>query len=435
MCRGTFARAGGYAHHALPSDGIGQVSPGDELTVLADRLRWDRRRNPTAGRRQYHRDAADLTDRCTRLLADGQAPVVVPVLRKAVDRVTTALMYLHDSGAIGNQLHQLMTMYARACAAAPPNPKTLAGWLVKLQCDGPGWPDIRLRDFATALGTTGLDHLATLVEQRRTSAEADSWSAAFAVRNLREQLAEVSGDLDRYVAVLAEHLAGPHQYRRIAQALHDAGRNPEAIDWARRGLADGTGGLYADQLRDLLVAILVDTGDRAGAVQERRTEYARRPTANNWRALHRTAAAAGSDDPQLATWAVELATQRTTENPGLAGELIDVLLDQGDEDQAWQVALTHTDQLLPARWAELLELRQATHPGEVIALYRQLIEDQILDSYDKRRYQKAIKLLHQLANAHRATATTTEFTHYLADLRIRHKRRPTFLTKLDSARL
>jgi hypothetical protein len=67
----------------------------------------------------------------------------VPVLRKAVDRITSALMYMDDSsGIVGDDLHGIMGLYARACAAAPPNPTGLARWLVKLQCDGPGWPSI-----------------------------------------------------------------------------------------------------------------------------------------------------------------------------------------------------------------------------------------------------------------------------------------------------
>jgi uncharacterized Zn finger protein len=358
----------------------------------------------------------------------------VPVLRKAVNRITTALMYLDDSsGRIGGALHEIMNLYAQACRAAPPNPKTLAAWLVKLQCDGPGWPEIRLVEFAPALRERGLAHLASLVEQRHASAVDGSWTQRFAVRDLREQLAAVSGDVDLYVAVVAENLTGPHRYRRIAEALRDAGRPEQAIGWARRGLADGRGGPYADELLDLLGTLLVEVGDHVGAAEERRVEFARRPTARNWHALSQAATTAGVD-PDLA-WALSLLQERAAEQPAHVSELIDVLIAERREDQAWQVGLTHFTQLPQHRRTALLEIRQAAHPGEVQQPYRQLIEEHLLDSRDKRRYQRAITLLRRLRNAHRATGDLPGFDAYLTDLHTRHKRLPTFLAKLDAARL
>jgi hypothetical protein len=198
---------------------------GDELTVLVDRLRWDRRRDAYRGRREYSQAARQLAEECDRLVASGDAGLAVAVLRKAVDRITSALMYMDDSsGIVGDDLHEIMSLYARACAAAPPNPKSLAGWLVKLQCDGPGWPRIVLRDFAPALGELGIAEIAQLVARRAQSDDPQSWTGTFAVRDLREQLAEVSGDIDRCVAVLAEHLDSAVQYERITVVLRVAGR-------------------------------------------------------------------------------------------------------------------------------------------------------------------------------------------------------------------
>ncbi|MEV7268577.1 hypothetical protein AB0N38_33980 [Micromonospora aurantiaca] len=112
---------------------------GDDLMVLADRLRWDRRRDPYRGRREYSQTARQVAEECARLVAEGSADLAVPMLRKAVDRITRALMYLDDSsGIIGDDLQELMDLYAKACAAALPNPVSLTGWLVKLECDGGG---------------------------------------------------------------------------------------------------------------------------------------------------------------------------------------------------------------------------------------------------------------------------------------------------------
>lgn len=88
-------------------------------------------------------------------------PGSVPALaRRAVDLVTTALMSLDDSsGAVGDDLHELMAVHAQACALAPPDLTRLAGWLATLRLDGPGWPDFELRDDQTALGNNGRDAL------------------------------------------------------------------------------------------------------------------------------------------------------------------------------------------------------------------------------------------------------------------------------------
>jgi uncharacterized Zn finger protein len=133
--------------------------------------------------------------------------------------------------------------------------------------------------------------------------------------------------------------------------------------------------------------------------------------------------------------ALELLHERAAGQPAYVAELIDVLLAEHLEDQAWQVTLDHFHQLPQHRRADLLELRQATHPDQVQEPYRQLVEEHVLDSRDKRRYQRAIILLRRLRDAHRATDDLSGFDEYLASLRVRHKRRPTFLANLDAARL
>ena len=128
------------------------------MTVLVDRLRRDRRRDPYAGRDAYSRTTREVADRCMRLIDVGEAAVAVPVLRKAVDRMTNAPMYMgSSSGVLGNDLAYLMEVYARACRAAPPRAAGLAAWLVKLVRDGPGWPDVVLREWASPR-TCPVDH-------------------------------------------------------------------------------------------------------------------------------------------------------------------------------------------------------------------------------------------------------------------------------------
>lgn len=76
-----------------------------------------------------------------------------------------------------------------------------------------------------------------------------------------------------------------------------------------------------------------------------------------------------------------------------------------------------------------------THPEEVIQPYRDLVEQAILNSADKRRYRRAVGLLAALRAAYQAAGEAAAFGRYLAELRATHKRRPTFLKTLDAAGL
>ncbi|GAA3780298.1 hypothetical protein GCM10022225_80730 [Plantactinospora mayteni] len=407
----------------------------NELTVLVDRLRRDRRRDPYAGRDAYSRAAREVADRCQRLIDAGEAAVAVPVLRKAADRMTSALMYMDSSsGVLGNDLANLMEVYARACRAAPPRPAGLAGWLVKLVCDGPGWPAVVLREWASALGAKGLTEMARLVDERAAAADPDDWHQQWAVRYLREQLAEVSGDVDRHVRVLAEHLVSADQYGRIVRVLAQAYRLAEAINWARRGLVEYPSGYQSVKLRDLLVRLLIETGGPEAAVAERRAAFGGRPAIDNFRSLLATVAETDRDAAHT-EWALAVVRDRAARQEVYLPDLIDVLVLAGRDDEAWHTGLARLDELPARQRVELLELRRRTHPAEVREPYRALIDAQLLDSYDKRRYDKAITLLCSLREAYTATSETARFDAYLRALRAEHKRRPTFLAKLDAARL
>ena len=402
----------------------------EDLVTLVDRLRRDRRQHPYGGRREYSQTARAVADVCERLIGSDQAAQAVPVLRKAVDRMTRALLYMDDSsGIIGDDLHEIMRLYARACTAAPPNPATLANWLVTLACDGPGWPRIVLRDFAGALGERGLAEVTRLVEERARTADPETWTAVYSVRNLREQLAEVSGDLDRYVTVLAEHLDSAIQYERITHALRDADRRQDAIAWARRGLTAKPGWPHTDRLRDTLVGMLLADGQPGAATEVRRDEFARHPTATAYRAL----AEVEADDP--APWALAILTERVARQPAYVGELLDVLSILGRHDEAWKIAQQHRTSLGDQQWLRLLEQRRTEHPEDVLTPYQDMIEQHILNSADKHRYRRAVALLPNLRDAYAKAGDQTAFAAYLENLRARHTRRPTFIKTLETADL
>jgi len=160
------------------------------------------------------------------MIEAGRAADAVPLARRAVERVTGGLLHIDDSsGVIGADLRELTGLYARACAIAPPDVAKLAAWLAASRCDGPGWPDFAVADFAPALGAAGLAELARLVEEHRAAGEPGAWSAGWGVSSLRKELAALSGDVDAHVAVLAQETRSGRDFGEIVSVLRDAGRD------------------------------------------------------------------------------------------------------------------------------------------------------------------------------------------------------------------
>ena len=68
-----------------------------EVRALIDGLRRDRRRHPYSGRREYSQCAWAVAGALGDMIDAGDAASAVPLARRAVERVTAALMYMDDS--------------------------------------------------------------------------------------------------------------------------------------------------------------------------------------------------------------------------------------------------------------------------------------------------------------------------------------------------
>ena len=90
-----------------------------EVALLIGGLRRDRRQHPYRGRGEYSERAREVAGAIADMIASGGAADAVPLARRAVERVTAAMLHMDDSsGIIGDDLRMLTTLYARACRAA-----------------------------------------------------------------------------------------------------------------------------------------------------------------------------------------------------------------------------------------------------------------------------------------------------------------------------
>jgi uncharacterized Zn finger protein len=233
--------------------------------------------------------------------------------------------------------------------------------------------------------------------------------------------------------VLAENLHAAPQYRKIVDALRNAGRVAEAERWAHGGLGIGNS-IDKGKLRDVYVDLLLERGATDEAFALRWQLFDGNPIKTNYDDLRRTAERIG-DWPGVRDKAVSRLRDATAGQPAYADHLIGVYLDEGELDEAWQAAVDHVEDLFDSRWQQLIELRQPTHPGDVIEPWQRLVQRRLDASTDKYRYGKAIKMLRRLRDAYHAAGDVAGFDRYLDYLRDRHKRKTSFIAKLDHANL
>jgi hypothetical protein len=402
-----------------------------EVRWLIDGLRRNPRAHPYHGRREYSDRAREVAVALAGMIEAGRAAEVVPLARRAVERVTDGLLHIDDSsGIIGGDLRELTGLYARACAISSPDAAKLAAWLVAARCDGPGWPDFAVADFAPALGEAGLAELARLVDVRKADGKPGSWG----VSSLRKELAALSGDVDAHVAVLAEEARGGRDYGEIVSVLRKAGRDRDAEEWARKGLAAEPSSPWTDSLREQLAEILLGSGRGDEAVAMYREVFERRTMHQDYLRLRNTAERAGHW-AGLRGWTLDFMRERARMGKYRQvhlGELITVLLREGLANEAWATAAGEPEQISESLWLQLIDLREKEHAADVIGPLARLIELGIEQTSDKYRYPKAIKALKRLREDYERAGDASGFCVYLDGLRERQRRKYSFVAKLDA---
>ncbi len=369
--------------------------------------------------RDYARRAREVLDTVDELITSGHAAEARPLARSAVEGVTAALTAVDDAGGRVTVVYRrALSLYARACAAARPNPAKLAEWVFRQRLDGPGWPVVELAEFAEALGEPGMAAYRSLLREACGSPPEDKVTI---LRSMREQLATVDGDLDARVDILAENVPAPKAFLDIAVLLREAGELAGAIRWAERGVEE-TGD---PRLADILVQSYVDDGRPAAAVALRETALRSAPTRAAYANLRATASLAG-------TWPsgreAALEVLRAAAEGGVADELAGALLDDGDAVEAWEAAQKHG--CGERAWLEVARAHGLTHPAEVLAGYREAVCAR-LHRTGRDTYREVAVLLAELRDLSARCGEQAAFAAFVAELRETHRRRPALLAELS----
>jgi len=167
--------------------------------------------------------------------------------------------------------------HAAVCAATAAESDEVVAWLLRLQLEFPESPEVRLADYAAALGDEGLALYRAVAVERFSALPVIGFGETgrydrvrWALLRIMEELAEYTEDVDLQVLVLAKDLSSGWHYLQVATVLQEAGRSWEAVEWVHRGLAATGGRGAAGRLVDLGVTEYTRLGklDEAAALRK-----------------------------------------------------------------------------------------------------------------------------------------------------------------------
>jgi hypothetical protein len=368
-----------------------------------------------------------VLDELELLLDEGHPEDVMALSEYAADLAEEALGYIDDSdGGMSLVAEQLRELHLTACEDARPEPIALAHTLYERERHG-GDLDVfygSLEAYADVLGEVGLAEYRRLAQAEwdvlsplGAGDSEHTWSSGrFHLTQIMLSLADLSGDVDTVVEVLAHDQSSAYQFVKIAETLQGAARYDEALEWALRGLS--LHGYHDHRLVELVAQEHHRDGrpDDVVAVVWRAFEEA--PGVETYRQLkehsQRTGLWPEQHDRALALLRKHIKSQHDR------SLLVAVLLLDGEDDQAWAEATAggcRRDQ-----WLELARRREDAHPDDAIPLWREEVTREIA-AMSKPSYANAVALIERIGRLMTAVGRGDEFEPYVAELAIEHKRK------------
>ncbi|MFZ4099596.1 MAG: DUF6880 family protein [Chlamydiia bacterium] len=385
----------------------------------------------------------ELLDELEELLTVESASMLIDLAEHATERIEQLLGKADDSnGSIGGLLHDCIKLHLRACQVVRPEPIQLAEKLFRrIAEDQWGVFLEHLKSYQGVLGPTGLQRCQELADaewEQITSitTKGTQDSRRWNLSRLVEGLAEMTGDIEKLVAIKSRDLSSPWNYFTISTVYAEAGYQDKALDWAERGLR-----AFPDQVDDhlsnFLVAEYLKCGRSEEAVELTWAQFKHRPGLMSYQKLHEVATAVERWPEQreraLQWMSSEKAAAKVQGRWAPSSSVrMEIALWEEDLDAAMAVVrdgpTPHSSLLI--RLAKKLE---ATRPTEAIELYLQVVEP-IIETTGQASYEAAVKLIRQIGKLMKAHELAKEFEVYLAELRTKFKAKRNFIQLLSAVK-
>ncbi len=383
------------------------------------------------------------------LIRDGHPDQAIELAEHAIDLLEQAVECVQDDGDTHGCLAWAQEIHVRACAAGNPDPTALAQRLfTRATADEWGVFANVVAGYADVLGPAGVATLRGLITEElqrlpRLVAGASAEIYQARILGLAERAAKADG-VDAVIDVLARDLRSAGRFERICQELMAAGRVDQALEWARRGLAELQGRIEPGlpDLRRLAASLCAQLGHHGAAVELTWQDFAVVPSAGGYQLLREY----GEADGSWARWR-ERALDELRKQPSLAtpppptkgwsgpmghSVLVNVLLEEGDVQAAWEAA--HNGGCLEGVWLTLARQRAQQHPRDAIPVFCRQVEAAV-EVAKRDGYEHAVSLLTEVSGCYERVGASAEFADYVRSLRAAHRRKRNFIAALDAARL
>ncbi len=389
-------------------------------------------------------------------LADlGHHEAVIELCERAFAQAEAAIQYVDDSdGWITSIAADIGEMHLDACIAARPDPVAFARRLLDLEL-GSELDTFHhsAATYAEVLGDVGLAEFRRALLPRwdanptRTEALSERrWGESYSVSEAMIGWALGTGDPDALIEVRSRDLSSASDYLMIARSLVETGRDNEALNWAKLGLVEHPG-RGAEELRSLAVELLGrqgadrSTGNASAEIEQIRWDaFVQTPSRANFLTLCGLDPARRADFYQRCTQhlreRLEAEPGDTRRSPSLrpraawqTGVLIEVLVGEGDIEDAWQVAQRYgcSDGVR----IDLAERREAVAPAEAIDVYEPLVLAAI-DAKSNAGYEHAVALMVRIERLAPQAGTSERWTALLDRVRTEHKAKRNLRKLLDN---
>lgn len=392
-----------------------------------------------------------VLDSLQDLLDDGHAEAVIALSEHAIDRAEDAVGYVDDSdGWMSGIAERLQDLHRSACAAARPDPVTLARTLFDRERHS-GDLDIfygAASVYAEILGPDGLAEYRRLAQEEwhalppkgPNDVERSRSTPRFRITKIMETLAELTGDVDAVVEVLARDQSSAYQFVRIVEVLREARRYDDALAWAERGLAKH--GRSDPRLVEAAAEEYHRAGRSEDAVRVAWEAYDDAPALRTYRLLAQHAQRAGA----WAAWhdkALDLLRTRIKQGqrrqpldratrwrvPGPdSSTLVEVLLFDDQVEAAWAEA--NASGCRRDLWLELARRREAQHPLDVVPIWQDEVERHIAVKKNQ-AYAEAVELIARVGRLLTAGGREADFAPYVTELRAAHKPKRNLMKLFD----
>lgn len=412
----------------------------------------------------------DMIEAVADLGKAGHHEAVAELAAYAHQRADRAMARMDDSdGWLSGISDQLSELHLQACRVGKPDPIALAKQLAKLELTSEldGFHRCAAA-YAEILGAEGLAAFRRAIEPewRKLDPSGDEWaSGAFSVRQAMIGWALGTADPDALVEAHRRDQIRPTDMAEIAAAFERAGRDDEAIEWARRGLSGlGHGSWQAGEARDLLARKLRERGRDGAALDLYWKAFEASPSLGAYRELQQqdsnadwldrcqrhlltrlgathslqsthpiTPTTSASTVVQSSRVPTDLATadvmsDTAATSPAAAAILTEILLYEGRVDDAWEAALTFGTSR--PMWMTLARQREDDDPGDSIVIY----ESQALAIINRKKpdqYKVAVELMERIRRLAPKAGELQRFDVLLERVRTEHKAKRRLKAELD----